>query len=88
MSNRFDLFVSPGVGPGIGVLHDFSRRWRTGLFFQWRYFPLDEPRNDYEITARNRFVLNRQNIVGLDLLRRRDFGHGYSGGMLYWRFYF
>ena len=88
MSDRFDAFVSPGVGPGVGVLHDFSQRWRTGLFFDWRYFPFEGMRNDYETVAQKRVTLNARNIVGLDLSWRRDFGHGYSGAKLYWQFYF
>jgi hypothetical protein len=88
MSGHFDHFVAPGVGPGIGMVHDFSDRWRTGLFFDWRYFFLGESRNDHEITARNRFALDGQSILGLDLSWKREFDHSYAGGTLYWLFYF
>jgi hypothetical protein len=88
MSDRFDYFVAPGVGPGLGLMHDFTDKWRTGVFFQWRYFALEETRNDFEILARNRFAIGEGSIVGLDLSWKRHFGHGFSGGTLYWRLYF
>jgi hypothetical protein len=88
LSGRFDQFVAPGVGPGIGLMHDFSDRWRTGLFFDWRYFFLEESRKDYEIAAKSRFSLNGQSALGLDLSLKREFGHDYAGGRLYWLLYF
>jgi hypothetical protein len=87
-SDHFDNFVDPGIGPGLGLIHDFSNRWRTGLFFQWRYFVMDEPRNDLELIARNRFVLNEQSTLEIDLSWKRQFGHGFVGGTLNWRLYF
>jgi hypothetical protein len=88
MSDRFDYFVAPGVGPGLGLMHDFTDKWRTGVFFQWRYFALEETRNDFEILARNRFAIGEGSIVGLDLSWKRHFDHGFAGGTLYWQLYF
>jgi len=88
LSDRFDYFVAPGVGPGIGVVHDFSKRWRTGVSFLWQLFFLSEWRNDYEAALGNRFTINRQNIVGLDLAWKREFGNSFPGAKVYWQYYF
>ncbi len=88
LSDRFRYIVAPGVGPSIGILHDFSERWRSGLFFLWQLFFLDEWRKDYEIVSRNRFTINRQSIAGLDLAWKCEFGNSYPGAKLYWQLYF
>jgi hypothetical protein len=88
LSDRFEYFASPGLGPRIGILHDFSERWRSGLFFLWQLFFLDEWRNDYLAAFGNRFTLNSQNILGLDLELKREFGNRYPGVKLYWQYYF
>lgn len=87
-SDRFRYIVAPGVGSSMGILHDFSDRWRSGLFFLWQVFFLDEWRNDHEIVSGNRFTINRQNVAGLDLAWKNEFGNGYAGVKLYWQFYF
>ncbi len=88
LSDRFRYIVAPGVGPSVGILHDFSDRWRSGLFFQWQLFFLHEWRNDYEIASGNRFTINRQSIAVLDLAWECEFGHSYPEVKLYWQFYF
>ena len=88
LSNRFDFFAAPGVGPRVGVVHDFSERWRTGAFFLWQSFFLHERRNDYEAVIGNRLTLNSQNIAGLDLEWKREFGNTFPGVKLYWQHYF
>lgn len=88
LSDRFDYFAATGVGPRIGIVHDFSERWRAGLFFVWQLFFLHEWRNDYEAVMVNRFAINRQNVVGLDLAWKREFGNSFPGVKLYWQVYF
>jgi len=88
LSDRFNYFVAPGMGPRIGVVHDFSERWRTGLFFLWQLFFLHEWRNDYEAVIANRFTITRQSIAGLDLEWKREFGNSFPGIKLYWQYYF
>ena len=79
LSDRFDYFATPGVGPRIGLVHDFSERWRTGVSFLWQCFFLREWRNDYEAVIWNRFTISRQNIAGLDLEWKREFGNSFPG---------
>lgn len=88
VSDRLENFAAPGIGPGIGLMHDFSDEWRSGLFGQARYFPLDESRIDLEITARNRLVFDNGNMVGLDLSWKRQFDRGFFAGTLYLRWFF
>jgi hypothetical protein len=88
LSDRFDFFTAPGVGPRVGVVHDFSERWRTGAFFLWQFFFLHERRNDYEAVIGNRLTLNGQNIAGLDLEWKREFGNSFPAVKLYWQHYF
>jgi hypothetical protein len=88
LSDRFEYFAAPGVGPCIGLVHDFSGRWRTGLYFQWQLFFLNEWRNDFEAAIGNRFTITRQSIAGLDLEWKREFGNSYPGVKLNWQFYF
>jgi hypothetical protein len=88
VSDRFDYIVAPGVGPSIGVVHDFSGRWRTEVSFLWQFFFLREQRNDYEAVVGNRFTVTRQNIVGLDLAWKREFGNSFPGVKVYWQYYF
>jgi len=87
-SDRFRFFAAPGVGPRVGLVHDFSQRWRGGLSFVWQLFFLHEVRNDYEALVENRFTLNGQNVAGLDIEWRRDFGNAFPGLKLYWQHYF
>lgn len=88
LNDRFSYFAAPGVGPGIGVLHDFSDRWRSGLFFVWQHFFLDEWRNDLAAVLKNRITMYRQGVLGLDLSWKREFGNSFGGLHLYWQFYF
>jgi hypothetical protein len=88
LSDRFDYFATPGVGPRIGVAHDFSGRWRTELFFLWQLFFLHEWRNDYEAVIANRFTITRQSIAGLDLEWKREFGNSFPGVKVYWQYFF
>ena len=88
LSDRFDFLAEPGVGPRVGILHDFSERWRTGASFLWQFFFLDERRHDYEAMLGNRFTLNGQNVAGLDLEWKREFGNSFPGVKLYWQHYF
>jgi hypothetical protein len=88
LSDRFAYFAAPGVGPRIGVVHDFSERWRTGMFFLWQLFFLHEWRNDFETVIGNRFTITRQSIAGLDLEWKREFGNSFPGVKLYLQFYF
>ena len=88
LSDQFAYFAAVGVGPRIGVVHDFSERWRTGMSFLWQLFFVHEWRNDYEAVIENRFTINRQNVVGFDLEWKREFGNSFPGGKVYWQFYF
>lgn len=88
LSDRFDFFVAPGAGPRIGVVHDFSERWRSGVSLLWQLFFLHEWRNDYQAVVSNRLTITRQSIAGLDLEWKREFGNSYPGVRLYWQFYF
>lgn len=88
LNRRFDYFAAPGLGPGIGVMHDFSERWRSGVSFLWQFFFLAEHRNDYEAVIGNRFTVTRQNIAGLDMEWKREFGNSFPGVKLYWQHYF
>jgi hypothetical protein len=88
LNRRFDYFAAPGLGPSIGVVHDFSERWRTGVSFLWQFFFLNEQRNDYEAVIGNRFTITRQNIAGLDLEWKREFGNSFPGAKVYWQYYF
>jgi hypothetical protein len=88
LNNRFDYFAAPGLGPNIGLVHDFSERWRTGVSLLWQFFFLREQRNDYEAVIGNRFTITRQNIAGLDLEWKREFGNGFPGAKVYWQYYF
>lgn len=88
LSDRFAYVAAPGVGPRVGIVHDFSGRWRSGLSFAWQLFFLHERRNDYEAVVGNRFTINRQSIAGLDLAWKREFGNSFPGLKLYWQCYF
>ena len=88
LSDRFDFIIAPGIGPGIGIVHDLSEHWRTGLFFLEQLFFLHEWRNDYDAAFRNLFSVNRQNVIGLDLSRKREFRNNFAEGTLYWQIYF
>jgi hypothetical protein len=88
LNGRFDYFAAPGLGPRIGVVHDFSERWRTGVTFLWQFFFLRERRNDCEAVIGNRFTISRQSIAGLDLEWKREFGNSFPGVKLYWQYYF
>jgi hypothetical protein len=88
LSNRFDYFAAPGMGPRIGLVHDVSERWRTELSFLWQFFFLHERRNDYEAVIANRFTVTRQSISGLDLEWKREFGNSFPGIKVYWQYYF
>lgn len=87
-SNRFSFFVAPGAGPELGLLHDFSDSWRSGLIFRWQLFFLDEWRNDFETLFRNRITIHRQSAMGLDLSWQREFGTSFTGLKVYWLLYF
>lgn len=87
-SNRFSFIVAPGVGPELGLVHDFSDSWRTGLIFRWQLFFLDEWRNDFETLFRNRITIHSQSAMGLDLSWKREFGSSFSGLKVYWLLYF
>lgn len=88
LTDRFDYFLSPGVGPNLGILHDFSDRWRAGLSFLWQSFFLDEWRNDCEAVFANRFSIGRGSAAVLELYWKREFGHGYTGVKVFWQVYF
>ncbi len=88
LSGRFAHFAAPGAGPAIGLLHDVSERWRTGLLAHWWGFPLGDARSESSVSLRNRWELTRQNVVGLDLSWKNDWGHDYLGGKMYWQIYF
>lgn len=88
LNDRFEYVAAPGVGPHVGLVHDFSERWRSGLSFVWQRFFLHERRNDYEAVIENRFTIHRQSIAGLDLEWKREFGHSFPGVKLYWQYYF
>lgn len=88
LNRRFDYIAAPGLGPGFGVMHDFSDRWRTGMSFLWQFFFLRELRNDYEAVVENRFAMTRQSIAGLDLEWKREFGNSFPGAKVYWQYYF
>jgi hypothetical protein len=88
LNDRNAYFAAPGVGPRVGVVHDFSERWRSGTSLLWQLFFLDEWRNDYEAVLENRFTVTSQNIAGLDLAWKRDFGHSYPTLKMYWQYYF
>jgi hypothetical protein len=88
LSDRFQFLAEPGVGPRVGIVHDFSQRWRSGASLLWQYFFLDERRSDYEAVLGNRFTINRQNIAGLDLEWKREFGNSFPLVKLYWQHYF
>jgi hypothetical protein len=87
-SNRFSFVVAPGVGPELGLVHDFSDSWRTGLIFRWQLFFLDEWRNDFETLFRNRITIHSQSAMGLDLSWKREFGNCFTGLKVYWVLYF
>jgi hypothetical protein len=88
LSGRFDYLVAPGVGPRIGLVHDFSESWRTAMSLSWSAFFLDEWRNDYRAVLENRVTITRQNIAGLDLEWKREFGHSFPCLKVYWQHYF
>ncbi len=88
LSDRFDYFLAPGLGPAVGVVHDVTESWRSGLSFLWQSFFLDEWRNDCEAVFGNRFTIGRQSAAGLELSWKREFGHGYTGVKAYWQVYF
>lgn len=88
LSDRFDYFAAPGVGPCIGLVYDFSERWRSGLTFLWQTFFLNELRNDFEVVMGNRFTITRQSTAGVDLEWKREFGNSFPGVKLYWQYYF
>lgn len=87
-SDRYSFVAAPGVGPELGLVHDFSSSWRTGLIFRWQLFFLDEWRNDFETLFRNRLTIHRQSAMGLDLSWKREFGNSYTGLTVYWLLYF
>ncbi|OGU08954.1 MAG: hypothetical protein A2075_20845 [Geobacteraceae bacterium GWC2_58_44] len=88
LSDRFDFFAAPGLGPRVGILHDVSERWRIGASFLWQLFFLKERRSDYEAGIGNRYTLNAQNVAGLDLEWKREFGNSFPGVKLYWQHHF
>jgi hypothetical protein len=88
LNDRFAYFIAPGVGPRIGIVHDFTGDWRSEAHFLWQLFFLHEWRNDYEAAFQNRFTINSQNIAGLDLEWKRNFGNSFPGLKLYWQHYF
>ncbi len=88
LSDRFAYFVAPGVGPGIGLVHDLTKWWRAGLFFQERSFFLSEWRNDYEATVRSRVTVSRQNIMGFDMSWKREYRNSFAEGKLFWQIFF
>jgi hypothetical protein len=88
VSDRFDYFLAQGVGPRLGILHDFSDRWRTGMSFSEQFFFLHELRNDYQAALENRLTVNGQNIAGVDLGWKQQFGYGFPFLKVYWQHYF
>lgn len=88
LSDRYDYFLTPGVGPAIGVMHDFSERWRTRLSFLSQSFFLDNGRTDCEAVLGNRFTTGKQSAAGVDLSWRREFGNSFTGVKVFWQFYF
>jgi len=88
VSDRFDYLAAAGIGPRLGLWHDFSERWRTGLSLEQQLFFLDHWRNDVEARLESRLTLGRQGMLGLQAAWRREFGYAFPTVKLYWQHFF
>lgn len=88
IADRFRAVLAPGIGPRLGVLQELSGCWRAGLSFAERFFPVNEARNDYRLALENRLELRRQDVLGLDLAWKREFGYQFGLLQLSWQHYF
>jgi hypothetical protein len=88
ISDRFHEHTAVGVGPSLGILHDFSKQWRIGLSARLLEFFQGTTCTTYEIVLDQCLRLSDQSAFRLEISRKREFGSAFTKAALKWQVFF
>ena len=88
ISGRYRQDYVFGIGPSIGLLADFSDRWRVNLFARALRYELGDVHKAGEVALDQRYAVTRNSALRLELARRREFDRSWSTAGVFWNWYF
>ncbi|CAL1240606.1 DUF4105 domain-containing protein [Candidatus Methylocalor cossyra] len=88
VADAFRYGVAVGLGPSVGVYHDFSACWRGALAARWLHYWLGGPSQSAEWRLEQRISLSDRDALYLQVSDRREGGHDFWEGMAAWQIYF
>jgi hypothetical protein len=87
-SKRFESNYTLGAGPAIGLLTDVTERWGVHLQARALRYGLGDDHWARELVLEQRYALNRQSALRLNLSRKQEFRDYWNSGQLSLYFYF
>ena len=87
-SDHFSQFTAIAAGAEMRLLSDFTSRWRIGLSGELSQYFQGITQTAYRVAIKQRYALNRNHALLLDLGRSREFGDAFYFGQLSWQSYF
>ena len=88
LSGRFSDDVAFGIGPGVGIMDNISKRWRVHLSVDAQYFFEGASEPGYELGIGQQFSFTKQSALRLNVSRKREFGNSFTTGDLSLYLYF
>jgi hypothetical protein len=88
IDGHLDHDYSIGIGPGIGVLFDFTPRWRAHVEGRALRYGVGDTHSASEVAVNQRFTLGGYGALQLQAGQRREFGQRSRNVALSWSVYF
>jgi hypothetical protein len=73
MADDFEQDYALGLGPAVGWFKDLSPDWRMSFTARTQRFGLGQAHTSHDLTLAQRFIIDRNHVLRLDLERHSDF---------------
>jgi hypothetical protein len=85
---RLENNYALGIGPGVGALIDFGERWRAEPYARGQWFVAGDTDTSWAVGLRQRYTLDRDWALRLDLSRERQEKQSWNTVLLSLHHYF
>lgn len=87
-SAEYESHYAFGMGPAIGLQADASRHWRINIYGRMQRFGLRDMHNASELTLTQRYTLDKQQALRLELARKQIYNLMWTDARLSWQRFF
>lgn len=87
-SAEYESHYAFGMGPAIGLQADISRRWRIHVYGRVQRFSLGNVHSASELTLTQRYTLDKQQALRLELARKQAYDLMWTDARLSWQRFF